>query len=114
MKGTGTAMLFQLEPASDKAETIYDLYPRKAARPFALKAIRRAISKFGFDHLLNATINYRETAKKVDPKFIPYPATWFNQERFNDTAAAPESTSLCDRQISKFLNDARAFHDSFH
>lgn len=66
-------------------QAIYDAYPKKVGRPAALQKIARAIRK-GADpaRLLELTQKYAEAVKGTDPQFIPHPATWFNQERFND------------------------------
>ena len=66
---------------------IYQAYPRKEARPAALKAIRKAIAKKPADELLEVTQAYAAAIvawPEDDRKFVPHPATWFNQERFND------------------------------
>jgi hypothetical protein len=71
---------------ADTAETIYGEYPRKVSKPQALKAIRTALKKVGFDELLKAVQGYAATVKAAgtEQQFIPYPATWFNGERWND------------------------------
>lgn len=66
-----------------KEEEIYCAYPRKVAKPEALKAIRTALSKIPFDDLLQKTKAFA-TARNGDVAFCPHPATWFNQERYND------------------------------
>jgi Helix-turn-helix domain len=63
---------------------IYDAYPKKAARPAAFKAIKRALESVDAEKLLETTKLYAKTVNGCDPQFIPYPATWFNQERYND------------------------------
>lgn len=74
------------EKKPDPAETIYADYPRKVSKPHALKAIRAALKKVGFDELLSSVKSYAATVKAAgtDTKFIPYPATWFNGERWKD------------------------------
>lgn len=66
------------------AEDIFKAYPKKVAKPAALKAIQKAI-KAGADpaFLLERTKLFGQTYGK-DLSFCPYPATWYNQERFND------------------------------
>jgi len=65
-------------------EDVYNAYPRHEARPEALKAIARAIGKgFGAATLLERTMAYAKT-QPPRSQFTPLPATWFNQERFND------------------------------
>ena len=79
------------QPVDDqKLVAIYDLYPRKAARPAALQAIKRAIKKVGYDQLkahVEAYAAYHK-ANQIDLQYTPMPATWFNQERWNDTPVA--------------------------
>lgn len=62
---------------------IYCAYPLKVAKPDALRAIQRALSKTTFDDLLRKTKAFA-AARNGDTTFCPNPATWFNQERFND------------------------------
>ncbi len=68
-------------------EEIYAAYPRKVAKPEALRAIGKAISRGTSSAVLLArTKRYAETTD-LELRFIPHPATWFNQERFNDDPA---------------------------
>lgn len=71
----------------DSAEEIYKAYPKHVAKPAALKAIRSALrnKKISAPDLLEKTKIYALSRKALDPKFTPHPATWFNQERWNDT-----------------------------
>lgn len=74
------------------AEFIYAAYPKKVGRPTALKAIQKAISKFGASLLLERTKAFA-LARAGDLEFVPHPATWFNQERFNDDPSTWTSSS---------------------
>jgi hypothetical protein len=67
-----------------QAEEIYKLYPRKLARPAALKAIMTALKKVSFVDLKAKVAALAVAWDNHDKEFLPYPATWFNQERFND------------------------------
>lgn len=110
--GGGNPSLGQSEPLDDPLNTplasslctsrekeiaeIYQYYPRKVARSKAMESIAKAIarevkSQGGVDEaiafLFAKTRLYGQIAKKVpreDRQFIPYPATWFNQERYHD------------------------------
>ena len=71
------------------AEAIYLLYPRKQGRKKALSAITKALKTAGLTELeLQAKV--REFAAAVSrwpddqKQFIPMPATWFNQGRWED------------------------------
>lgn len=65
-------------------ETIYQAYPRKVAKPAALKAIRLALKAIDAASLLALTEAYAEARRGADPQFTPHPATWFNSQRWAD------------------------------
>ena len=70
-----------------KPEGVYAEYPRKVGKPAALRSIQKAIDGFGGDKVLQATKRFAAKWKTVpvsEMAFCPHPATWFNQERFND------------------------------
>jgi len=72
-------------------EEIYQAYPRKVAKPDALKAISRALKRgIKAPDLLAKTQAYAGTVAnwpEADKTFIPHPASWFNRERYNDDPA---------------------------
>ena len=70
--------------AAHQAEMIYEAYPRKVARPAAIQAIRRALQAKSFDWLLGQVERYAEAVEGQSKKFVPHPATWFNQARYDD------------------------------
>ena len=72
--------------ASQYEEEIYEAYPKKVAKPAALRAIHRALAHHAPEFLLARTRLYA-TTYNGEPRFIPYPATWFNEARFNDDSA---------------------------
>lgn len=69
-------------------EQFYSIYPRKVSKETARKAwIKLAKDKsFNADLIINNTLNFAETCKELnqDTKFIPYPATYLNQRRYED------------------------------
>lgn len=69
---------------ADQAEKIYQAYPRKIGKPKALQAITRILKSNDFLTVLESTERYAKDRIGQDPTFTPHPATWFNQERFND------------------------------
>lgn len=80
-------------------EQIYAAYPRKVGRRAALTAITRAIDR-QTNHIRAALYRERATQEilglteafaaavarwpKEEQKFVPHPATWYNQERYLD------------------------------
>lgn len=73
--------------ARDMAEKVYTLYPRKVGKPSAIKAIIRASKETDFPVLCEKTEAYSKACIGKDPQYIPHPATWFNQQRYNDDPA---------------------------
>lgn len=73
-----------------QAEEIYDSYPTgfKVGKPDALRAIRKAMRTTAAKVLLERTKAYAEAVQRSGYEYVPNPATWFNQERYNDE---PES-----------------------
>lgn len=76
----------QKKELEKQAMEIYELYPRKAQRPSAIKAILRALKVEGYTNLYTKTQNYAKAVKESlkEVSYIPYPATWFNNEEYND------------------------------
>ncbi len=73
-----------------EAENIYSHYPRKEARQVAIKAILSAQKKCGSVFLLDRVKAYSAAVAlwpDGDKKFVPHPATWFNQGRYDDDPA---------------------------
>ena len=69
---------------SDNVERLYQEYPRKIAKPVALKAIRAALGKASYDVLMEAVQAYAKARIGQEKQYTPHPSTWFNQERWND------------------------------
>jgi uncharacterized protein YdaU (DUF1376 family) len=72
------------------AEEIYQAYPLKVSKPTALRAIRKAMQDICPACLLGIVQAYAAQRKgnETEVPSVPHPATWFNQQRFND---APET-----------------------
>lgn len=76
--------------ALQEADQIYQLYPRKIGRPKALTAIARCIKLYGFEAVRAGTELFSKTWTEAakDISYCPHAATFFNQERFNDSPEA--------------------------
>lgn len=70
--------------SDDIAERIYNAYPRKVAKPAALKAIRKALESIDGESLLALVEAYSEARRGQDQQYTPHPATWFNGQRWAD------------------------------
>lgn len=91
----------------EQAAKIYELYPRKAARPDAIKAIKKALKVEGYTDLYAKTQKYATAVKESQKElsYIPYPATWFNREEYNDNFETLYRTSQRNRKTKVNLNE---------
>ena len=71
-------------------ETPFDIfwkaYPRKTGKGDARKKFAKALTKTSFQNLMAALDKVKKSAQwqKDGGQFVPYPATWLNQERWDD------------------------------
>ena len=87
-------------PMTERCKRIYEAYPRKVGRAAALRAIVKACR-------VNDPATVEAAARKFGAlwahvpidrmTYVPYPATWFNQERFLDDPATWPSPKPEDR-----------------
>ena len=86
------------EPSSDFL-LFWDTYPRKEAKPKAWKAWRKA-NLPAIEVILNSIRKQRESAqwKKEEGQFIPMPATWISNRRWEDMVEVPT------RRPNKYAN----------
>jgi len=70
----------------DLIEAIYQAYPKKVGKGAAIKAITKAAETVDPEKLLSDVEDYADS-RSVDTtpaRYIPNPATWFNQGRWDD------------------------------
>jgi len=75
-------------------EQWWQTYPRKAGKRKAyqawvaagrrIRAARKCDAEEAAGHMLERATAFSATPKGQDPKFCPHPATWLNQDRFDD------------------------------
>lgn len=70
-------------------EIFYSSYPKKVAKPNARKAWEK--NKCNLEQVLPALEKHKKTWK--DPQFIPHPATWLNQRRWEDEPIVKQDSS---------------------
>lgn len=71
----------------DGFEEFYTAYPRKVGKPAALRAYRAALKRKAKHPDIMAGLA-RYMATRPDPRYIPYPATFLNQSRWEDQSDA--------------------------
>ncbi len=87
-----TKKISKKHPRSDQlaedpqVQAIYKAYPRHKQPVPARRAIAKAIKKIGYEKLIAATLKYADYCKRaaIKEEFIPYPATWYNAESWDD------------------------------
>jgi hypothetical protein len=77
----------QLEPHNDIVQAFnefWDIYPRKQGKGKAKEAFIKATKVAHVDDVVAGAERYAADRNLPDPKFVPLPATWLNQERWDD------------------------------
>jgi predicted transcriptional regulator len=78
---------FELEPLNDIVQAFHDfwnIYPRKQGKGKAKEAFIKASKLADVELILQGAERYAADPNLPDPKFVPLPATWLNQERWDD------------------------------
>ena len=65
-------------------EIFWKHYPRKIGKGAARKAFEKALEKKHATELIESAYDYANSSSLPDLQFIPHPATWLNQERWDD------------------------------
>ena len=69
--------------------TFWNIYPRRAGKQAALKAFVKAAESAGSEVVLAGARRFRDDPNLPEPKFVPHPATWLNQGRWEDDPLPP-------------------------
>ena len=74
------------KPPISPFETFWKLYPKKKGKGEARKAFAKALKKTTLEILVEAVNKQKQQTqwKRDAGQFVPYPATWLNQERWED------------------------------
>tara|TARA_R110000824_G_scaffold119838_1_gene274260 strand:+ start:788 stop:1204 length:417 start_codon:yes stop_codon:yes gene_type:complete len=83
------ASLQEKLPFDQQFELFWMEYPRRKGKGAARKAFSNALNKQDLQYILEAAHNFAIETRQQDPKFIPHPATWLNQERYDDEPDEP-------------------------
>jgi hypothetical protein len=76
------------------------VFPRKSAKRAAQQAWPKALDRAGGDaeRLISAAMRYRDDPNR-DPQYTPHPATWLNQDRWDDEPLPPRTTNGTKPQV---------------
>lgn len=90
----------------DGFEEFWERYPRKTVKSAARKAYAKAVKKAQHDDIMFGLSQQMLSLTAREAQYIPHPATWLNQERWNDEPEQPSNNSkhpsadAADRQIA--------------
>lgn len=62
----------------------WDKYPRKTGKQAAAEALSKAIKDNGAQTILEAVASYAKDPNLPELTYVPHPATWINQRRWED------------------------------
>lgn len=91
----------------DGFEGFWQAYPRRVAKAAALRAFCRAMHKTDIVTLLDAIAKQRAAGLFDEMRYVPYPATWLNQERWGDEVVNTVWEE-CGRRCRAWNPDKRA------
>lgn len=85
-KGTTESQIGSDEPKKGPFDTFWDEYPNRKGKPKAREAFKKAIKKTTLETMLSAIQKQKHSSQwtRDNGQYIPYPATWLNQERWED------------------------------
>lgn len=80
------------DPHAEAFGAWWEIYPRKVSKQAAAKAWKaRTKAKDLPDDLVEITQRFAASVAGKDPEFIPHPATWLNQKRWEDVPTSAPS-----------------------
>ena len=86
-------------------------YPRKLDKAKAFRAFRSALKRAAFEDILAGVLLYRNDPKR-DPDFTKYPATWLNNDSWENTHE-PSKDSEAARRAQERREKERATTEAF-
>jgi len=86
--------------ATERFPSFWTTYPRKVGKPAAERAFKAAVKRSGLTPIQHGFIRWRDfwDDNQIPEQFIPHPATWLNQERYNDKPPAGAADALTAAQ----------------
>jgi hypothetical protein len=80
----------------DEFDDFWSIYPRKEGKGAARKAWGKAVKSLPASELLPIVRSYSVRVHGTERRFIPFPATWLNQERWADEVSDQQAEANGD------------------
>jgi hypothetical protein len=77
----------------------WNLYPRKAEKPKAKKALFKALAGTEFSVILAGAQRIANDPNLPEKTYIPYPATWLNRDGWEDEPYPPRERSKSELEV---------------
>ena len=90
IKNTNKNKKTNINTYTNEFDDFWKLYPRKVGKPAALRAWKKALEKKPPGELVKALSVYVEHHLPSEERYIPYPATWLNDERWESIQPEPK------------------------
>lgn len=81
-------------------EEFWNAYPKKVDKAKAFRAFKSALNRASFEDILAGVIAYRNDPKR-NPDYTKYPATWLNNEGWENAASQPETAAWREKAIQQ-------------
>jgi hypothetical protein len=78
-----------ITPPPDRFDEWWEIYPLKKSKGRAKKAWKPAKAKTSEEFLIASLKTWVAKNVGTDPKYLPYPATWLNDEKWTDQDLRP-------------------------
>lgn len=82
-------------------DRFWSAYPRRVGKRAAERAYHAAVRRIGHrlaidcdQFIIDRAAAFAKAREGQDPMYTPHPATWLNQDRFDDDDAAPKPSGL--------------------
>lgn len=102
----GVQTLIEPLQETNKAQTeklfdeFWNSYPRKLDKAKAFRAFKSALKRAKFEDILAGVIAYRNDPTR-NPDFTKYPATWLNNDSWENAATTPEARAAIEGRREK-------------
>ena len=105
--------------STNEAESSFDVfwaqYPRKVAKPSALKAFSKARKVNSLETIMAGVAKHAAAwdANGTEKQFIPHPSTFLNQERYNDEPEQPGPLTAAQQREAEYLKFQESVGERF-
>jgi len=99
------------QPAVDRFDDFWSVYPRRVGKQLARKAFREATRSTAVDEIIDGARRYRDDQNRAD-KFTAHPTTWLRRGSWDDDAL-PCQVEVVASAGQRRMNDYQNLLDRF-